>query len=500
MGDNTDPIKIISYGHSVTDYAEGLHRCGYQFRDNVLKGIEWSKEDEQWRQLCKADYASIFAEVQQRCIVLNAQEEKPKPFGLNVTRDQYAILATAKGNRYHPTEVYFQQLLENLPDDYNGDYEAEQLMTKLFGFEHHCYSDNNIKLEEVISYASKCLMNLILGVIHRTIAPGSVHDYLQVWISDIQGVGKSVTLSLLLPKWTRAYVGGISPNTDKRDLTKMCQRASIVEYSEMIGATAKETARFKDIISDSSPVAVDKYEVDAHETLIHYVPVGTSNDDEVNNYDPTDPRRSIPLYLSPLKGVNPTYEEIEATMELWRDRIWMHGLWLYAQGKRGRHDDDELWSDRDREIRSVLANDTRKSPLLIDQALFQILADPQEWVLQTGEVKNNHDKVLKHEERKKGIPLGSKNTPSNVRTVLRLLNPRVAQSPANIQAIRATMIAQGWQGLEQRKSPLWRKIDGKSYRVVKPPSMKPAPTNPPVTIVDEKGEVVYDKIFKTTQR
>ena len=258
--------------------------------------------------------------------------DKRKPDTVSFTREvrQLALhdLILRAENRYHPLRDY----LSDLKPAMNAD------MAKAVC---HCLKidpDGEIAgrwgEDAARSYYADGIMAVALGVVRRTLRPGSHHD-LFVVLRGEDGCGKSLFWEEMLPDrtwFTNSFI--FSPDT--RRMFLQCKDYGLIEVQEMFGGSRTDNQTFKAFVSNSFDVVEVKYQQLAERTERSFILVGTTNDSRFIPADPSQDRRVAVLPVG--KNANEA-DQIASNVKRWwsanRNCFWAHVLYLYREGKTG---------------------------------------------------------------------------------------------------------------------------------------------------------------------
>ena len=136
--------------------------------------------------------------------------------------------------------------------------------------------------------------NLMLGMVRRTMQPGSKHDESVILIGD-EDIGKSSFCRAIL--LDQAYIKeGFKWDCSPQELVEQCRGMVLVEASEMDGLSWKVDGAVKTLLSQTEAYLRLSYRRDAEIYKFQHIIIGTSNSDEIlPNTHRAGNRRFIPL-------------------------------------------------------------------------------------------------------------------------------------------------------------------------------------------------------------
>ena len=294
---------------------EALRRLDVAVRYNVRAcRPEFRNESDDW----EPSNDRLEASLQERiatAFLTTAKKPGRLVFGRECwTRSLNAILAEVEVDP-------FIQFLEALPP-WDGTERVDSWLSVVFTTE---------TPRELVRWAARFLL---LGPIHRAVAPGSKLDEMPVLIGP-QGSGKSTAVRLVLPPERPEFFGdGIQLAGDPRTRVEALQGRVIVEASEMVGATRADLASLSAFLTRTDDGSVRlAFRRNPESLPRRCIIVGTADKECLPN-DSSGTRRFVAISVA--RGSGGGVPALREFLDKWRLQLWAEALVEYRNGSHPR--------------------------------------------------------------------------------------------------------------------------------------------------------------------
>ena len=300
--------------------ALALHGLGIKIRWNVRASRPEVRREGEWEQLTTRAEDKIKCDVEMAYSGMRSEKTNRLHFGRESWRQCLsALMADAEVDP-------FLEWIEALPE-WDGIERLEHWTFWVF--------DLDERSKHYGLFAMWAARYCFLAPIQRAYQPGCELQQMPVFLSEGQGVGKSMALKWLFPEEAQPafYEDGFEWGADEKVSAEKVAGKVIVEVGEMKGSTAMNVDRIKRYVSATHDTVRLSYDRRAETRPRRFALVGTGNGSKLPP-DPTGNRRFVAV---PISGRG---EKPEPYMDKWRIQLWAEALLSYRNGKRANLPDE----------------------------------------------------------------------------------------------------------------------------------------------------------------
>ena len=369
--DGEDPLE----GKPGLILQAALDGLGWELRLNLRRmNVEVCRDGVAWEPLVDHAYDKFKMDLNEQVILEKGEKEKP----FNLTKDDFssAVSAIAVEHQFDPIAEVLEQAEKGFekPDlNFLGEYLGDlfHLKTEYAG----------LSEDETKAYHAAVGTVIFLGMVARTLKPGSRFHFLPVFLGPRSGEGKSSFCEALVPE--AEYSGNIDFRAETKEKVEALQGKWVVENPELRGMTRKQVESIKAFLTQSHDSIRLAYRRDPVDFPRRCIIIATGNPVDSIPDDGTTGRRFLPVEVGAAKDLPAelsTGDLMSGYMSAYRDELFASAIKLFREGYEPAF---PLWVER-------LAGRVVTNYLRVDENMLEAVVKIKQYMIDDDDPPYNH--------------------------------------------------------------------------------------------------------------